>query len=144
MNTRYTPLVKLKKNKLQESERIVQRASVDLNSASSALEASYASLGDVSIPESGSVSEMIASRVLLESQRSLIKHNQEWVEFAKNQLFEAKEQLKADMIEYEKFKYLEFQEIKKVMQKQKQKESKELDEIALISFGTKTSKKEDI
>jgi len=134
MKTRYTPLVILKKNKMDESEKLVQRASADLNSALSALEVSYISLSNVDTPNGGNISELLASRVLIASQREVIKHNKEWVEYAKKQLQFAKEQLKQDLIEYEKFKYLEFEEMKKIIQEQKTKESKELDEIALLTF----------
>ena len=64
----------------------------------------------------------------------IINHNKEWVEFASTQVDLAKEKLKQDMIEYEKFKHLELQEIKKILQKQKQKDAKELDEIALMTY----------
>jgi flagellar biosynthesis chaperone FliJ len=41
------------------------------------------------------------------------------------------------MIEYEKFKYLEVQEIEKVLKAQKIAEVKRLDEVALMTFGKK-------
>jgi len=72
---------------------------------------------------------------MLDLKRSEIQHNREWVEFAKQTLAQAKEQLKLDMIEYEKFKYLELQEIKKIIAEQKLKEAKELDEIALMTYS---------
>ncbi|MDQ1268355.1 MAG: hypothetical protein QG560_998, partial [Campylobacterota bacterium] len=82
-------------------------------------------------------SEMLASRTLLNSQRELINHNREWVGFAANQVNQAKKQLKLDMIEHEKFQYLELQEIKQELQKRKLKEAKELDEIALMTYMEK-------
>jgi len=134
VKTRFTSLVKLKKNKVQKSEQFLQKASVNLNSASNALELSYLSLEDLETPKSGTISQMLASRVLLHSQRDLINHNKEWVGFAANQVEQAKTQLKADMIEYEKFQYLEFEEIKEELKKRKVKEAKDLDEIALMTF----------
>jgi len=137
MKTKYTPLVTVKKNLMDKSQRVLQSANADLNSASVALKMSYDGLSDITFPNSGSISTFMASRTLLSSQRDLIKHNQQWVRFAKNQVQLAKEKLKADMIEHEKFKYLEVEEMKKIIQEQKLKEAKELDEIALIGYGLK-------
>lgn len=137
MKSRFSPLVKVKKNSMQKSERFLQKATVNLNSASSALELSYNTLKEIAPPSRGSMSQMLASRTLLSSQRELIKHNQEWVTFAKNQVEQARVQLKADMIELEKFQYLELQEIKQELKKKAVLEAKNLDEVALMAFTGK-------
>jgi flagellar biosynthesis chaperone FliJ len=137
MKTRFTPLVKLKKSTMQKSEQVVQKANADLNSASIALKLSYNSLDDVSAPQSGTMGEMLASRALLSSQRGIINQNKEWVDFANNQVIQAKNQLKLDMIEHEKYKYLELQEIKKEIKKRKLQETKDLDEVALMTYKGK-------
>lgn len=135
MKTRFTPLVKFKKNTMQKSEQFLQKANANLNSAAIALELSYSSLEDVEPPKNGRMSDMLASRVLLGSQRELINHNKEWVEFASNQVNQAKKQLKVDMMEHEKFQYLELQEIKQEFKKRKAQETKNLDEIALMAYN---------
>ncbi len=139
MKTRFSSLVTLKKSTMKKSERVVQSANADLNSAVVALEISKKSLNSIDTPESGFMSEFLASRRLLDSGRDLIKHNQEWVIYSKNQVFQAKEQLKLDMVEYEKFKYLDLQEIKKIIKKQKMLEAKELDEVALMTHARKNN-----
>jgi len=133
MKTRFSSLVTLKKNTMKKSERVVQSANADLNSAVMALEISKNSLNTIDTPESGIMSDFLASRRLLDSARDLIKHNKEWVTYSKTQVSLAKEQLKIDMVEYEKFKYLDLQEIKKIIKKQKMLEAKELDEVALMT-----------
>ena len=122
---------------MKKSERAVQSANADLNSAVMALEISKNSLNSIDTPQSGIMNDFLASRRLLDSGRDLIKHNQEWNEYAKNQVSLAKEQLKFDMVEYEKFKYLDLQEIKKIIKKQKMLEAKELDEVALMTHTRK-------
>ena len=139
MKTRFSSLVTLKKSTMQKSERVVQGANATLNSAVMALEISKGSLNSIDTPQSGFMSDFLASRTLLDSGRNLIKHNQEWVKYSKNQVKLAKEQLKLDMIEYEKFKYLDLQEIKKVIKKQKILEAKELDEVALMTHARKNN-----
>ncbi len=137
MKTRFTPLVKLKKSTMDKSERVVQKANADLNSAAMALEISYKALKEIDSPQSGNMSDFLASRTLLSSARGLIQHNQEWVGFAKNQVNQAKEKLKFDMIEHEKFKHLELQEIQKKIKEIKIKEMKDLDEVAIMTYAHK-------
>jgi len=137
MKTRFSSLVTLKKSDVDKSENNLRRANADLNTASMALKISYEALGDIDMPSSGNISSLLALRALLTSQRGLIQKNKEWVSFAKNQLDFAKEKFKSDMVEYEKFKYLELEEIKKKLKEQKIKEAKELDEVALMRYGQK-------
>lgn len=134
MKTRYTSLVTVKKTKMRESESALEHANADLNHASTAFEVSYTALQDVPSPQVGAMSDMLASRTLLESARNLIIHNKEWVSFAKNQVDIAKEQLKLDMIEYEKFKNLDLEEIKVMLKKIKREETKELDEVGRMTY----------
>lgn len=137
MKTRFSSLVTLKKNTQDKSERGVQRANADLKNASDALSNSYTSLEDIVAPKSGNMGEFLASHSLASSQREIISHNREWVAYCQNQLHQAKEQFKFDMMEYEKFKYLDLQEKNKILKELKIKESKELDEIASITFARK-------
>jgi len=139
LKTRFSSLVTLKKSTMKKSERAVQSANADLNSAVMALEISKNSLNSIDTPQSGIMNDFLASRRLLDSGRDLIKHNQEWTEYAKNQVTLVKEQLKIDMVEYEKFKYLDLQEIKKIIKKQKMLEAKELDEVALMTHTRKNN-----
>ena len=137
MKTKFSSLVKLKKNKMQESEQGLSKANIALSDAKNALEESYLSLDNIEEPQGGTISSLLATRTLLTSQRNLIMKNKEWINFANSQLLQAKKQLKKDMIEYEKFNYLEVQEIKKIIKKQKEQEAKDLDEVALMTYSKK-------
>ena len=141
MKTRYTSLVNVKKNIMQKSERVVQSANAALHNASAALETSLEELQLIQTPLHGKITEFLSVRSLLDSQRTLIAHNEQWVEYAKTDLFKAKEQLKLHMIEFEKFHYLEYQEIEKELKKRKLQEAKDLDEIALITHTRKAKTK---
>ena len=142
MKTRYTSLVSVKKNLMQKSERVLQSANANLNNALIALELSYEELKKIPSPTSGQISDFLSSRTLLDSQRAIIEHNQEWAEFARNEIKAAQAQLKLDMIEYEKFNYLDLEEIKKILKARKVQEAKDLDEIALMTYGKKDRKRE--
>jgi flagellar biosynthesis chaperone FliJ len=138
MKTRFSSLVAIKKNKMQKSERVLQQANSNLQNASNALGESLEALSEIHTPQEGSMAQFLANRSLLDSQRLLIEHNEAWVAYAQKEVNDAKEQLKRDMIEYEKFKYLELQEIEKVLKAQKIQEAKDLDEVALVTHGKKT------
>ena len=135
MQTRYSSLVTIKKSAMQKSERVVQNANANLNSALMALELSNNELNNIDFPKNGFMANYLASRTLVSSSRHLIKRNQEWVEFARKEVAVAKEGLKLAMVEYEEFKYLELEEIKIIIKKQKLAESKELDEVALMTYS---------
>ncbi len=137
MKTRFTSLVTIKKSTVDKSERVVQNANNDLKNSQKALEVAYTSLGEIKSPSSGNISQLLASRTLINSQRNEITHNKEWVNYASSQLISAQTQLKLDMVEYEKFKYLELEEIRKILKQQKLAEAKELDEIALMTYSKK-------
>ena len=137
MNTRFSSLVTIKKSAMEKSERAVQNANKNVKSAKTALDTSYQFLEDIVIPVSGTISVMLANRTLLNSQRTQIIKNKEWVEYSSKQLKIVQEQLKLDLIEYEKFKYLELEEMKKILKKKQIEEAKELDEIALMTYSRK-------
>lgn len=137
MKTKYSALVTLKKNALDKSETKLQRANIDFTNASNTLKDAYKTLHELGMPVSGQIGSLLASRMLLENQRGIIEHNKEWVNFTKEQLEIVQKELKKDMVEYEKYKYLEEYEIQKIINEQKTAESKELDEIASITFFRK-------
>jgi len=140
LETKFDSLVTLKKSTLEKSQEALQKASQNLQNAQDALHSSYELLNEIGLPQHGSISNMLASRELLSRQRASIEQNKKWVDFASSQLELAKQQLKKDMIEHEKYKYLELEEIQKIIKKQKLQEAKELDEVALITFEKKKIK----
>jgi len=137
LKTRFSSLVHVKKNIMQKSERLLQKANANLHNAKKALIESLAFLQDIEPPTHGKIADFLANRALLDSQRAIIKHNEEWLTYTKTEVTQAKEQLKCDMIEYEKYKYLEYEEIQKALKQIKIKEAKDLDEIALMTYTNK-------
>jgi flagellar biosynthesis chaperone FliJ len=122
---------------MQKSERLLQKANANFNKAKQALENSLAFLQEIKPPSHGKIAEFLANRALLDSQRAIIQHNEEWLVYTEKEVKQAKEQLKRDMIEYEKYKYLEYEEIQKALKKIKIQEAKDLDEIALMTYTNK-------
>ena len=137
MKTRFAALVKYKHSIVQTSEAELQKANVRLYKAKLELENSLKDLEKLSQPSSGNMQEFLASRSIRDAQMRLIEKNRGWVAFEEQQVKAAQEKLKSDTIEYEKYKYLEAQEIKKLQKQQAILEAKQLDEVALMTFNQK-------
>lgn len=139
MKTRYTPLLKVKKNELDRCERELQRANQTLNDARSSLQEAYSLLATLELPKSGTIQEMLSARIFVSTQREIVEERKQWLAFASEQVVFAVEKLKISNVEYEKFKYLDVQEIKKLVKLRTLKETKDLDEVALMTYNRKDS-----
>ena len=137
MKTRYTPLLKVKKNELNRCESEFQKANQTLNDAKSSLKQAYLLLETLELPVSGKIQDMLSARNYISTQREIVEDRKNWVAFAERQAESAVLKLKLSNIEYEKFKYLDFEEIKKLVKLRALKESKDLDEVALMTFNKK-------
>lgn len=137
MKTRYTPLLKLKKNDLDKCERELQKANQDVLSATSSLQEAYLLLETLQLPQKGTIKEMLSANSFISTQRAIVEDKKNWVSFAKHQAESAVLKLKLSNVEYEKFKYLDYEEIKKLVKLREKQESKDLDEIALMTHNKK-------
>jgi flagellar biosynthesis chaperone FliJ len=134
MRTRFTQLVKYKHNEMQKCERELLGLNSELSDAQEQLQTAYEILHQLQTPQEGDIQTFLQSRTTLALQRDIIKKKCATIEQIKLHVNRAKESLKSSMIEYEKFKYLETQQIKKMVKKQMLQESKELDDAALQTF----------
>lgn len=136
--SRYEPLVKLKKKSLDTAERELIGANNELASATDKLKFSYEELSLMTLPTQGSVGEFTQATAMIHAQHQTIEHYQSKVQIAKFNQHQMRERYKAAMIDFEKFKYLEIQEMKARLKHLKAEEAKMLDEI-----GTMIYKKEE-
>jgi flagellar export protein FliJ len=140
--SRFAPLVKMKKHEVQKCEQNLQQNQINLQSAQEKLEQSLHELTTITPPTSGTINDFRSTQLLLTAQRMIIQKSSDWVEFAKNEILTSKELLKLATIEFEKFQYLEMEEIKEMIKAIKLKEAKDLDEVALQAFMNKKGKNE--
>lgn len=101
------------------------------------IEDSYNELRSLEIPQGGDFSLFRQMQLLKHRIQDEIGFNKYNLQMAENALIKAMQQLKTANIEHEKFKYLETNEIEKVLKAQKLKEAKALDEVALMMFNRK-------
>jgi len=134
MKTRFTPLVKIKKNSMDKCEQDLSRAFQNRQNAEEALKAAYLQLQQTTSLTQGSMSQMLQERTILDIQRKVIEEKRSWLDAASEQVTQFQKSLRQSIIEYEKFKYLETKEIEVVIKKREKAEMKSLDESALHSY----------
>lgn len=132
--SRYEPLVKLKKKSLDNAERALIGANNALSSASDKLNRAYEYLSHMTIPTHGSVSKFSQATAMIHAQHLSIEQCQEALQTAQMKQQQMREHFKSAMIEYEKFKYLEVQEMNAQIKKLKDQEAKMLDEIGTMIY----------
>jgi len=137
MKTKFTPIVKFKKSELDKVEERVQNLLRTVHKETENLKNAYAILMQITQPTSGSINEYLSNKLLQQRQREIIIETAQTLEDAKEKLSFAKEQQKLAYIEFEKYKYLESEEVKKMIKEIRIKEAKDLDEVALQGFMNK-------
>lgn len=134
--SRYEPLVKLKKKSLDEAERTLVAANNAAAAASEELDSAYEILASCSLPVSGSIRELAQVNTIIQLQHAVIERCKETLASAMHKQQQMRGDFERARIEFEKFKYLEVQEMNARIVKAKAQEAKFLDEI-----GTMTHKR---
>lgn len=120
-------------------EKSVQSCHHTISLIKEKIEASYSELRSMTIPDHGDFSLFRQTQLLKQRVQDEIGFNKHNLMVAENALLKAMQQLKTANIEHEKFKYLETNEIEKILKAQKLKEAKDLDEVALMAFNRKNN-----
>ena len=137
MKSRYEPLVKLKKQALDKAEQLLMSANAEVTLSDTALFNAYTELSTLESPLNGPIGELIQAQMIFQAQHRDIQLYRLRVERARANQQSAREAFRLSRIEFEKFNYLELQEVEAKIAKAKYEEAKMLDEI-----GTMTYKKE--
>ena len=132
--SRYAPLVKLKKKSLDTAERALIGANNALSSASDKLNRAYEELSRMNLPTKGSVGEFTQATAMIHAQHQSIEQCQQALQTAQQRQIQMRERFKAAMMDYEKFKYLEVQEMNAQLKLLKDQEAKMLDEIGTMTY----------
>lgn len=132
--SRYEPLVKLKKKSLDEAERALIAANNEVAGASDRLNTAYQALASLHLPQSGSIRELSQANMMIQTQHDTIDRCKEMLERAEEKQQTMRERFHASRIDFEKFSYLEVQEVNARIKKIKAQEAKMLDEIGTITY----------
>lgn len=134
MKTKFTPVVKLRQNKLDEIELALNKARAYEITLKSQLERTRMLLASKPFPKSGDFASLqiaLSSQALLTKQIDELK--QKITQIAK-QILNLQNAHKIAYIELEKVKYLENSQIKEILKERAKIASKNLDEIATQRF----------
>lgn len=134
MKSKYVPLVKLKKKSLDTAERALIGANNALSSASDKLNHAYEELSRMSLPTKGSVGEFTQASAMIHAQHQSIEQCQQALQTAQQRQLQMQDRFKAALIDFEKFKYLEVQEMNAHLKQLKDQEAKMLDEIGTMTY----------
>lgn len=137
MKTKFDDIVKIRKRKVDQLQDHLAKIEFSIKSATAELDALVQDFYSEELPSNGTISELLqlqeikrAYKVEIENKKANLSNLIHSKSIVFNMLKEAN-------MEYEKIKYLHETEIKKYLIARQQKESKDLDEIAVMLFNSK-------
>ncbi len=138
MKTKFTAVVKIRKKAVDDIENAIFAVDALITKTKTALLETKNKFNTLQPPQSGSYSSIIvfedmkkAFRIEIEGIKALLAEHQN----RKNMLIG---QLKEANAELEKMKYLDSEEIKKVLKARAVREAKELDEIGVMLYNNRS------
>ncbi|WP_299546365.1 flagellar export protein FliJ [uncultured Helicobacter sp.] len=132
IKTKFTQLVLLRKRKVDEVELMLQKNAQHIIAKQGEIDALVAEFATLKEPQSGIYQNFLAFAHHKEEYRSSIDFKMQELAQLKQTKRELQETFKLENIEYEKAKYLDGLEIKKLLEKARIQESRDLDEISVM------------
>jgi flagellar export protein FliJ len=132
MKTKFDSVVKVKKQAVGKIERNLQKLNATIHKLNSTIENHNKTLLSFTFPKEGNfalLNQIKHQQHILREEIQRLKNQIMVLESRKKELLE---DLKKANIEYEKMKYLQAEEMKKIIKEKKLKESRDLDEIAIL------------
>ena len=134
IKTKFDSLVKLKKLKVEEKEKELTKLNNQIAQAYEELDEIQKEIDKFEYPKEGNFALITQFKILQNALFNQLKEKQNHINFLEKQKEILSTQIKELSLEYEKMKYLQAEEIKKYIKKLKEKEAKEMDEIALMLY----------
>jgi len=134
IKTKFDSLVKLKKLKISEIEKEISKLNNQITNATEELEQIQTEISNFQLPQEGNFALITQFKMMLNAMINQKVNKEKQINFLNNQKEILTNQLKEANLEYEKMKYLQGEEIKKYIKQLKEKEAKEIDEIALMLY----------
>ena len=134
MKTKFDQIVKLKKLDVEKIERELLKQNQKIEKANQELTQFKIEFSKFEYPKIGNFALITQFKTMQTAFLREIKQKEEELVFLENQKTLLQGQLKDKQLEYEKIKYLQGEEIKKMVKKLKKEEAKNIDEIALMLF----------
>ena len=140
MKTKFDSVVKIRAQKVEKIENDIKKINSSIAKLKEKINNLNSLLLSLHLPTKGSFSQIAQ----INSQKNLIRNE---IDVLNNQIIiltnrknELLHELKKAKVEFEKMKYLQSEEIKKIIKEIKLKEARELDEIAILLKARDESK----
>jgi len=140
MKTKFSDILKIKKQAVEKIERNIQKINASINNLKVKINNLENVLFSLSTPKEGNFSIFSQIKTQQNLLRDEIKNFNNQIVVLENRRNELMEELKKANIEYEKIKYLENLEIQKMVKEKRLKESRDMDEIAILLRNDNESK----
>lgn len=137
MKTKFTDIVKIRKRKVDELQDYLARIEFNIQVATREIDRLVTKLYAEKIPLEGSINELLQLQEIKRAYKVEIENKKANLSNLLQTKQTAIEMLKEANIEYEKMKHLHELELKKYADILKQKEAKNLDEIAVMLFNNR-------
>lgn len=141
MKTKFTPLVALRKNKVDEAEQLLQKNAQEINSKQVEIDNLVREFAQWSLnePKSGLYQEYLTFSHHKDEYRAAIDAKALELAQLKQERVALQENFRIQNMEYEKAKYLDSTEVKKILDALKRKESADMDEISVMLHANSTA-----
>jgi len=139
MKTKYDSVVKFKKQQVDNIEKNLQKINASINELHSKIDELNKTLLSFNLPNKGSFSLLNQIKHQQSIIRDEIANLKNQIVILQNRKNELLNELKNAKLEYEKMKYLQAEEIKKILKEKKLKEMRDMDEIAILLKNNKNS-----
>ncbi len=135
MKSKFAPLVKLKKEQLEEAKRALMRLNAYINEVESELVSLKNELNSLEVPSGGTALLFSQYSMMTQSFHQQIRNKKEELYRCIRDLNVVQDRVNRAYIEYEKYHYLQKEEERALLLRLKKKEALELDEIAVMGYN---------
>jgi flagellar biosynthesis chaperone FliJ len=132
VKTKFDSVVKLKKQQVDNIEKNIQKVNASINNLKEKIQNLQNSIFSFQIPKSGDFALLNQIKHQQHILRNEIDNLKNQIIILENRKKELLNELKKANIEYEKMKYLQAEEIKKIVKEKRLKEARDMDEIAIL------------
>ena len=139
MKTKFTQIVKIKKQKVAKVEIELTKINNKISDTDRNISDTNEAIKSHSTPMSGSFSQIKLYQDNLNSYLYELKELNNELNLHKSEKTKIDIQLKEANLDYEKMKYIENVEIKKILKEAKRKEENELNEISIMIYNNKAN-----
>ncbi len=134
MKTKYSQLLKVKKQEVDGIENKIALLNAQKNRIAVELEVLKREISELKVPKEGRFGQFVSASFAFEKLMGAKKEKEREIDSKNTQIIEAQNEYKRALLEYEKIKYLEDLILKERLEKIKKDEQKLLDEISVLTY----------